>query len=156
MANAKAMFAAATPIDEIAKEMGVSQNTIRNWLKEGPETPQKNEPSTAEKGDIGTGPNTIPQLQSINASSVPTDLDLDDDDADSVDKALELVGDKADLKTAWQDAGRRLVAKRQEGCPGDGLEVLTAAVQACVEHKAANDAARKWLKQVLTAVKGGA
>jgi len=152
--QAKSLHAAGKSIDEIAKEIGVSPNTIRNWLKEP--SPKASEPKAAadvlpagKGGATGTSPVTTRKNKPIQSPAVLTDLDFDIDDLELVDDALEQLDGAADLKKGWQDAGRKIVTERQERCPGQGLEPLKAAAQACVELAAGAAAARKWLEELL-------
>jgi transcriptional regulator with XRE-family HTH domain len=152
--KARSLHAAGKSIDEIAKEIGVSPNTIRNWLKAP--SPKASEPKAAadvppagKGGATGTSSITTRKNKPIQPPAVLTDLGFDIDDCELVDRALEQLDGAADLKMVWREAGRQLVTERQGCCPADGLESLKAAAQADVELRAAAAAARKWLEELL-------
>jgi len=147
VAKAKALIAQKTPIDEIAKELGVSSNTIRNWLKEpGPHAGAK-DPPAPKSAASGNSLTTSRRSQSIEPPVVPSDVDFDEDGF--VAKALERCGVTKSEKGEWQLAGRRLLDERLRNFSNDDREVLKSAARARVEFRAAADAAEQQLKELL-------
>jgi transposase-like protein len=145
--KAKALLAAGTSIKDIARELGVHENSIRNWFKEpGPHSGAK-DPPAPKSAASGNSLTTSRRSQSIEPPVVPSDVDFDEDGL--VDKALEHCGTNKSEKSEWQSAGRHLLAERLKNCPDDEREILKSAARANVEFRAAADAAEQRLKELL-------
>ena len=145
--KAKALLAEGTSIKDIARELGVHENSIRNWLKEPDPNAGAKHPKLPKSAASGNSPTTSRRSQSIEPPVVPSDVDFDEDGF--VAKALERCGVTKSEKGAWQLAGRRLLDERLRNFSNDDREVLKSAARARVEFRAAADAAEQQLKELL-------
>ena len=145
--KAKALWTAGTSIKDIARELGVHENSIRNWLKE-PDPIAGAKGAPAPKGVTSGNPlTTSRRSQSIEPPVVPSHVEFDEDGL--VAKALERCGVMKSEKDEWQLAGRRLLDERLRNFSNDDREVLKSAARARVEFRAAADAAEQQLKELL-------
>jgi hypothetical protein len=152
VAKANALIAQKTPIANIAKELGVHANTIRNSLKDT--VPKATapmaataEPPARESAAIRTSRVTSRNTKSAQGPAALLDVGFDEDEL--VDTALDRCGIKQDEKSGWQSAGRQLLAEQRKNASGGHQDILKTAAQASVKFKAAAAEAEAWLKELL-------